>query len=132
MNGKKLCSVKGSTSAQKVKSDFAKDAELVEYGQYSDCVVALMAGNVDAVTTDEVILAGFAAENPELMKLVGKPFTTERYGIGVAKADNTSRDAINKAIEKMMGSGEWRKALERNVGPSGYEIPAPPQITEKS
>ncbi|WP_285747389.1 glutamate ABC transporter substrate-binding protein [Lentzea sp. NBRC 105346] len=132
LNGKKLCSVKGSTSAQKVKSDFSKDAQLVEYGQYSDCIIGLMAGNVDAVTTDEVILAGFAAENPELVKLVGKPFTTERYGIGVAKSDSVSREAINKAIEKMIGSGEWRAALERNVGPSGYQIPEPPQVTEKS
>lgn len=132
LNGKKLCSVKGSTSAQKVKDDFAQGAQLVEYGQYSDCVVGLMAGNVDAVTTDEVILAGFAAENPELVKLVGKPFTKERYGIGVAKSDTASRDVINSAIDKMISSGEWRRALERNVGPSGYEIPSPPQVTEKS
>lgn len=132
LNGRKLCSVKGSTSAQKVKADKAQGAELVEYGQYSDCVIALMAGNVDAVTTDEVILAGYAAENPELLKLVGKPFSTERYGIGVLKGDNQSRDAVNGAIEKMISSGEWKRALERNVGPSGYEIPAPPQITEKS
>lgn len=132
LNGRKLCSVKGSTSAQKVKSDYSKGVQLIEYGQYSDCVIALMAGNVDAVSTDEVILAGFAAENPELLKLVGKPFSKERYGIGVPKGDNKSRDAVNEAIEKMISSGEWKRALERNVGPSGYEIPAPPQITEKS
>jgi glutamate transport system substrate-binding protein len=132
LNGRKLCSVKGSTSAQKVKSDYASGVVLVEYGQYSDCVIALMAGNVDAVTTDEVILAGFAAENPELLKLVGKPFSKERYGIGVPKGDTESQAEVNKAIEKMISSGEWKRALERNVGPSGYEIPAPPQITEKS
>ncbi|ANZ37408.1 ABC transporter substrate-binding protein [Lentzea guizhouensis] len=132
LNGRQLCSVKGSTSAQKVKNDYAQGVKLVEYGQYSDCVIALMAGNVDAVTTDEVILAGFAAENPELLKLVGKPFSQERYGIGVAKGDDESRAEVNKAIEKMISSGEWKRALERNVGPSGYEIPAPPQITEKS
>jgi glutamate transport system substrate-binding protein len=131
LNGRKLCSVKGSTSAQKVKTDYAQGVQLVEYGQYSDCVIALMAGNVDAVTTDEVILAGFAAENPELLKLVGKPFSKERYGIGVPKGDTKSRDAVNEAIEKMISSGEWKRALERNVGPSGYEIPQPPQITEK-
>jgi len=131
LNGKRLCSVTGSTSAQKVKDQFAQEVQLVEYGQYSDCVIALLAGNVDAVTTDEVILAGYVAENPELLKLVGTPFTTERYGIGLAKDDAKGRSEINAAIEKMVGSGEWRSALERNIGQAGVELPEPPKVTEK-
>ncbi|TQM82282.1 amino acid ABC transporter substrate-binding protein (PAAT family) [Saccharothrix saharensis] len=131
LNGKKLCSVTGSTSAQKVKDQFAQDVQLVEYGQYSDCVIALLAGNVDAVTTDEVILAGYVAENPELLKLVGTPFTTERYGIGLPKEDAAGRAVVSSAIEKMVGSGEWRSALERNIGQAGVELPEPPKVTEK-
>ena len=131
LNGKKLCSVAGSTSAQKVKDQFAQDVRLVEYGQYSDCVIALLAGNVDAVTTDEVILAGYVAENPELLKLVGEPFTTERYGIGLAKDDGKGRSDVSAAIEKMVGSGEWESALERNIGQAGVELPTPPKVTEK-
>ncbi|MEU4740545.1 glutamate ABC transporter substrate-binding protein [Actinosynnema sp. NPDC023658] len=131
LNGKKLCSVTGSTSAQKVKEQFAQDVRLVEYGQYSDCVTALLAGNVDAVTTDEVILAGFVAENPELLKVVGTPFTTERYGIGLAKNDTRGRADVSAAIEKMVGSGEWRTALERNIGQAGVKLPEPPKVTEK-
>lgn len=130
LNGKKLCSVTGSTSAQKVKTEFAQGVELVEYGQYSDCVTALLMGNVDAVTTDEAILAGFASENPELLKLVGKAFTTERYGVGLAKDDAKGREGVNDAIRKMISSGEWEKSLERNIGSSGIEIPEPPQQTE--
>jgi glutamate transport system substrate-binding protein len=131
LNGKNLCSVKGSTSALKIESEFAKSVHLVEYGQYSDCVTALLAGNVDAVTTDEVILAGFAAENPELLKLVGKQFTTERYGVGLAKSDAKGRAVVNAAINKMISSGEWARSLQRNIGQSGIEIPAPPQVTEQ-
>ncbi|ONI82420.1 ABC transporter substrate-binding protein [Saccharothrix sp. ALI-22-I] len=131
LNGKKLCSVAGSTSAQKVKEQFAQDVELVEYGQYSDCVIALLAGNVDAVTTDQVILAGYVAEHPELLKLVGEPFTTERYGIGLAKGDAEGRAEVSAAIEKMVGSGEWRAALERNIGQAGVQLPEPPEVTEK-
>ncbi|MFC6089422.1 glutamate ABC transporter substrate-binding protein [Saccharothrix lopnurensis] len=131
LNGKKLCSVTGSTSAQKVKDEFAQDVQLVEYGQYSDCVVALLAENVDAVTTDEVILAGYVAENPELLKVVGQAFTTERYGVGLAKDDLEGRSAVNAAIERMVDSGEWRAALERNIGQSELELPEPPQVTEK-
>lgn len=129
LNGKNLCSVTGSTSAQKVESDFAQGVNLVEYGQYSDCVTALLAGNVDAVTTDEVILAGFAAENPELLKLVGKTFSTEEYGVGLAKSDTGGLADVNAAIRKMISSGEWEKSLLRNVGESGIEIPEPPRLS---
>ncbi|GAA2780711.1 glutamate ABC transporter substrate-binding protein [Crossiella cryophila] len=131
LNGRKLCSVKDSTSAQQVRQKFAKDAQLVEYFRYSECINALLLNNVDAVTTDDVILAGFAAQNPELLKVIGKPFTQERYGIGLNKDDAEGRTAVNTAIEKMISSGEWKKSIDRNVGPSGYQVPTPPSITER-
>lgn len=62
LNGKNLCSVTGSTSAQNVKDDFAPKANLTERGGYSECVAALQSGAVDALTTDDSILAGFAAQ----------------------------------------------------------------------
>ncbi|MBW4715772.1 glutamate ABC transporter substrate-binding protein [Saccharothrix obliqua] len=131
LNGKRLCSVANSTSARKVESEFAKEVQLVEYGQYSDCVTGLLAGNVDAVTTDEAILAGYVAENPELLKLVGEPFTTERYGVGLSKSDPKGRSDVSAAIERMVATGEWRSALERNIGNSGVRLPDPPEVTEK-
>ena len=131
LDGKRLCSVTGSTSAQKVKDQFANDVELVEYGQYSDCVTALLAAKVDAVTTDEVILAGYVAENPELLKLVGEPFTTERYGVGLRKEDGKGRADVNAALEKMVSTGEWRAALERNIGQADVELTETPEVTEK-
>jgi glutamate transport system substrate-binding protein len=131
LNGKKLCSVKGTTSAQAVKDRFAKGTQLVEYNRFSDCVTALLASIVDAVTTDDTILAGYAAQNPELLRVVGKPFTQERYGIGVRKGDTASRDAINAAIEKMITTGAWKDIVQRNLGAGGYKIPPPPQITER-
>jgi glutamate transport system substrate-binding protein len=130
LNGKKLCSVKGTTSAQEVKDRFAKGTQLVEYNRFSDCVTALLAGIADAVTTDDTILAGYAAQNPELLRVVGKPFTQERYGVGLRKGDTASRDAINAAIGKMISSGAWREIVERDLGPGGYKIPPPPQVTE--
>lgn len=133
LNGKKLCSVTGSTSAQKVRDDFASEVQLKEYGGYSDCVQALASGNIDAVTTDDVILAGYAAAGQFAGKftVVGEGFSTENYGVGIWKDDTKARDAINAAIEKMQSDGSWKKSLETNVGPSGYTIPEPPAITEK-
>ena len=126
MNGKILCSVTGSTSAQKVKDTYAADVALQEYATYGECVEALKSGAVDAVTTDDVILAGFAAQSPGELKLVGKGFSDENYGIGLKKGDTAGTSAINAAIAKMIADGSWKTALETNVGPSGYTIPAPP------
>ncbi|WP_199444559.1 glutamate ABC transporter substrate-binding protein [Umezawaea beigongshangensis] len=131
LDGKRLCSVSGSTSAQKILDDFQQNVRLVEYGQYSDCVTALLAGNVDAVTTDQVILAGYVQENPELLKLVGDPFTTERYGVGLPKGDDEGRAKAAAAIQKMISTGAWQQALLDNIGESDYKIPDPPQITEQ-
>lgn len=126
MKGKILCSVSGSTSAQKVKDKYASDVALQQFGTYSECVEALKTGTVDAVTTDDVILAGFAAQSPGEFKLVGKGFSDENYGIGLMKGDTAGQNAINAAIAKMIADGSWKKALESTVGPSGYKIPAPP------
>ncbi len=126
MTGKILCSVTGSTSAQKVKDKYASDVALQEFGTYSECVEALKTGTVDAVTTDDVILAGFAAQSPGQFKLVGKGFSNENYGIGLLKGDAAGTAAVNAAIAKMIADGSWKKALTSTVGPSGYQIPAPP------
>jgi glutamate transport system substrate-binding protein len=126
MSGKILCSVTGSTSAQKIKDKYATDVALQEYPTYSDCVDALLTGSIDAVTTDDVILAGFAAQHPGELKVVGKGFSDENYGIGLAKGDAAGTAEINAAIAKMIADGSWKQALEDTVGPSGYTIPAAP------
>ncbi|WP_406641451.1 glutamate ABC transporter substrate-binding protein [Amycolatopsis sp. WGS_07] len=131
LNGRRLCSVTGSTPAQMVKDKFAQRVQLVEYPRYPDCVTALLANQVDAVTTDAVILAGYAAQNPELLKVVGRPFSTERYGVGLRKGDTEGQHAVNDAIRKMVSTGAWLKSLQTNLGPSNYPLPNPPEITEQ-
>ncbi|WP_158886324.1 glutamate ABC transporter substrate-binding protein [Amycolatopsis anabasis] len=131
LNGRKLCSVTGSTPAQKVKDRFAQAVQLVEYPRYPDCVTALLAGQVDAVTTDAAILAGYAAQNPELLRLVGHPFSTERYGIGLRLGDPEGQAKLNDAIRKMISTGVWLNSLKANIGPSGYQLPPPPEVNEK-
>ena len=130
-NGKKLCSVTGTTGAQDIKDKFASQTKLVEYPRHSDCIPALLAGIVDAVATDDAILAGYAAQDPELMRLVGKPFTQERYGVGMKHGDTEAQAKVDAAIEKMISSGRWKESLQQNFGASGYKIPPPPTITEK-
>jgi glutamate transport system substrate-binding protein len=131
LNGRNLCSVTNSTSAQQVRDRYAQSVQLVEYPRYSDCVTALLAGQVDAVTTDAVILAGYVAQNPELLRVVGKPFSEERYGVGLRKGDTEGQAAVNDALRDMIASGAWLESLRRNIGPSGYPLPPPPKVTEQ-
>ena len=131
LNGKKLCSVTGSTSAQRVKDEYAEQTQLQEYGGYSECVSGLESGAVDAITTDDTILAGLAAANEGKFKLVGEGFSDENYGVGVKKGETQMRDDINAAIQKMFDDGAWAAAIEKNLGPAGFEAPEPPEITEK-
>lgn len=131
LNGRKLCSTTNTTSAEQVRDRFAQQTELVEYPRYPECVSALLSGQVDAVTTDGVILAGYAAQQPELLRVVGTQFAPERYGIGLRKGDTEAQRAVNDAIRKMVSTGEWTKAFDANIGPSGYPPPPPPQVTEQ-
>lgn len=126
-NNKILCSVAGSTPAQKVK-DHYPGVQLQQYDTYSACVEALKNGAVDAVTTDEVILAGYAAQSPGTFKIVGEPFSEERYGIGLKEGDSELRNKINDAIKKMEDSGAWKEAFDKNLGPAGISAPQPPPI----
>jgi glutamate transport system substrate-binding protein len=124
MNGKTLCSVTGSTPAKKIKDEYATTVKLFEQDTYSKCVEALVGGTVDAVTTDNVILAGFAAQ-PQYagkLKVVGKPFSEERYGIGLKKGDTELCGKVNAALEKMISDGSWQKAVDANVGPAGFKV----------
>lgn len=123
--GKKLCSVTGSTSAQKVK-DAVPDVNLQEFGTYSECVTALAAGSIDAVTTDDTILAGYAAQEQYAgqLKVVGNPFSEERYGIGLKKGDTELCQQVTDAINSMIDDGAWQKAVDDNLGAAGYTPPA--------
>ena len=121
--GKKLCSVKGSTSAQKVKDKYP-GVQLQEFGTYSECVAALVSKGVDALTTDNTILAGYAAQPQykDKLKVVGKTFSEERYGIGIKKGDKATCEKINAALKKMVDDGSWQKAVDANLGPAGFKV----------
>ncbi|MFD9698105.1 glutamate ABC transporter substrate-binding protein [Lentzea sp. NPDC059081] len=124
---RRLCSVKGTTSAERVRQQYASKVELIEYPQFDMCVTALLAAQVDAVTTDDLILAGYLAKNPELLRLVGSKFGEERYGIGLRKGDEEGRRRVNEAIQLMISSGAWKAALGRNFPDQEFQ-PSPPPV----
>ncbi|GHC92195.1 glutamate ABC transporter substrate-binding protein [Streptomyces collinus] len=130
LNGKKLCSVAGSTSAQNVKDEIAPKAQLQRLGGYSECIAGLQSGALDAVTTDDSILAGFAAQEQYKgqFKLTGLKLSNENYGIGVKKGDTETLNKINDALEKMVSEKAWDKAVKDNFGPANYKNEPAPKI----
>ncbi|MCX5143363.1 MULTISPECIES: glutamate ABC transporter substrate-binding protein [unclassified Streptomyces] len=130
LNNKNLCSVTGSTSAQNVHDKLAPKAELQEYGGYSECLTGLENKVVDALTTDDSILAGYASQdaNKGKFKLAGFKMTNENYGIGLKKGDADLKKKINDALTKMVSDGSWDKAVKANFGPANYKNEPAPKI----
>ena len=133
LNGKRLCSVTGSTSAATVKEKFASEVQLMEQPGYAECATALFSGIVDAVTTDDIILAGLASASRGKLRVVGKPFTQEYYGVGIKKGDTALAKKINAAITEIIKDGSWERAIADNTEGTSYTPNAeynPPKPTE--
>ncbi|MHA7275104.1 glutamate ABC transporter substrate-binding protein [Arthrobacter sp. Hz1] len=123
--GKNLCSVAGSTSAARINEEFGADANLVEQPSYAECVSLMGGGQIDAVTTDDIILAGLASQeaNAGQFKVVGNPFSEENYGVGLTKGSDLCED-INAAIVKMIDDGSWEAAITANTEGADYTFNA--------
>ncbi|MBA2697408.1 MAG: glutamate ABC transporter substrate-binding protein [Nocardioidaceae bacterium] len=126
LDGKKVCSVTGSTSIETVEKEYG--ANPAGFDSYSECVTQLQNGNVDAVTTDGAILLGYAAQDPDNLKVVGDPFSEERYGVGYKKGDTEFCQYITDTIQKAMDDGKWADAFKATLGKSGVDTPEPPKM----
>jgi glutamate transport system substrate-binding protein len=124
--GKRVCSVEGSTPAENMRTEYP-EAELELTDAYSNCLEPLRNGQVDAVTTDNVILSGFVDQNPGEFELRGDLFTEEPYGIGLDKCDQEFRDFINDTLEAAFEDGRWETAWEDTAG-AVLDTPEPPEV----
>jgi glutamate transport system substrate-binding protein len=126
--GKKVCSGQGSASGDRIEEQYGSKVNLIRLPGYGDCVNQLLGGQVEAVTTDNTILAGFAAQaqNKGKLKVVGTFFSNEIYGIGLKKGDAKGVTAVDKALQAMYDGGGWRASLQQNLP----QVPAatPPTI----
>ncbi|WP_327681140.1 glutamate ABC transporter substrate-binding protein [Kitasatospora sp. NBC_00458] len=125
VNGKNVCTATGSTSIKNIQQYSPK---ITQFDTYSACVEKLMSGEVDAVTTDDAILKGYASKYATKLKVVGKPFTKENYGVGLNKDDKALRDAISDALKAHQDNGDWKKAYDATLGLSGSTAPQPPVL----
>ncbi|MFG6403305.1 MULTISPECIES: glutamate ABC transporter substrate-binding protein [unclassified Microbacterium] len=116
--GKTVCSVTGSTPLQRIRDEYSP-GNTVEYDTYSQCVEQLKGGQVDAITTDEAILAGYVALEPDALKIAGDPFSEERYGVGIEKGDAALKEYINTLFTD--GGDVWTALFEQHLAPAGIE-----------
>ncbi|MBA2446031.1 MAG: glutamate ABC transporter substrate-binding protein [Nocardioidaceae bacterium] len=128
LKGVKVCSVEGSTSLATVQDEYG--ASPSPRGTYSECVEELKQKTVDVVTTDGSILLGYAAEAPDELEVVGKPFSEERYGVGYELGDTELCQFISDTLKASMEDGTWAEAFEATLGKSGVETPEPPALDE--
>jgi glutamate transport system substrate-binding protein len=127
LQGKKVCSVTGSTPIQRVREQGLTQPEnIVEFQTYSQCVDQLLNNQVDVVTTDDAILKGFAAQQPDRLKVVGETFSTEPYGIGLNRDDTALRNKINDILEEAAADGTWKQIYDATLGKSGSPADPPP------
>lgn len=125
LNGKVLCSAQGTTAADNIKTpEYSSGVTLRELGDNAACVEALLAGDVDAVTTDDIILQGFASEHPAQLKVLGSPFSTETYGIGLPQG-SPDVDVINDVLQSMIDDGTWAADFEEAFGTTAPVPPTP-------
>lgn len=127
VKGKNVCSVTGSTPAATIVEKYG--AVLVPAATYSACLEPLRNKQVEAITTDNVILAGFVAKEPDAFKLASdQTFTKEPYGIGLKKDDTAFRMWINDQLEAFDQDGSYKKAWEDTAGTVIKTAPALPTI----
>jgi glutamate transport system substrate-binding protein len=110
----KVCSVTGSTPSENIKQYLASPSQLVLFDVYDKCADALRTGQVDVVTTDNVILLGFVSKSDGDFKLAGDQFTKEPYGIGIKKGDVDFCEFINTTLKE--NEDAYTKAWESTAG----------------
>ncbi|GAA1921004.1 glutamate ABC transporter substrate-binding protein [Nocardioides lentus] len=127
VEGEEVCSVTGSTSLDNAR---AEGAQPRGFDTYSECVDQVLDGTVSAMTTDGAILLGYAAEQPDALKVVGEPFSEERYGIGYSPEYPEMCQFLNDTLEASYEDGSWEEAFDITLGQSGDDAPEPPALDE--
>jgi len=124
LKGKKVCAPNGSTSMDKLRTFTG----LIPVGSdtHTGCLVLFQQGKVDAITGDDTILAGLAAQDPYAFVVKAPAFTAEPYGLGISKKHPDFVKFVNGVLEQMRTDGQWTTAyntwLKDALGPA----PAPP------
>jgi polar amino acid transport system substrate-binding protein len=124
LGGKKVCAAVGSTSLENIAKVAAKPTPVGLAG-FADCLVAFQQNQVDAISTDDVILAGLAAQDP-YAKVVGARFTEEPYGMAMSKDHPEFTRFVNQVLAENQANGTWKATYDKWLGDQFGAAPKPP------
>lgn len=125
LTGKRVCAARGSTSLQEILATPSGPVPVGVTG-VTDCLVMLQLGEVDAVSTDDTVLAGLAAQDPRT-EIVGMPFHEEPYGIAINPATPDLVRFVNAVLADRVEDGRWQASYQRWLQAALGPPPAPPQ-----
>lgn len=109
--GKRVCVVRGTTSLDRIRRE-QPAASILTVPSWADCLVVLQQRQVDAISTDDTVLAGLAVQDP-LTEVVGPNLSTEQYGIGVTRGADDLVRQVNGTLERIRGDGTWNRLYQR-------------------
>jgi polar amino acid transport system substrate-binding protein len=121
LGGKRVCATKGSTSIANIRAAPSHPVP-VPMSFWTDCLVLLQQGDVAAISTDDSILDGLAAQDP-WTKIVGPRFTSEPYGLAISKQHPDFVRFVNAVLQRLRANGQWAASYAHWVG---TPVPAPP------
>ncbi|MBF6357326.1 glutamate ABC transporter substrate-binding protein [Nocardia higoensis] len=124
--GKRVCVVRGTTSLDRIRREQSAAAVLT-VPSWADCLVVLQQRQVDAVSTDDAILAGLAAQDP-YTQVVGDSISAEPYGIGIPKDAEDLVRFVNRTLERLRSDGTWTRLHQQWLSVLG-PAPSPPAAT---
>jgi polar amino acid transport system substrate-binding protein len=124
LTGKRVCAATGSTSIESLAKSSAKPIP-VGVPDQSDCLVLLQRGEVDAISTDEALLLGLAAQDPTV-HIVGDKFTDEPYALGISQAHPEFVRFVNAVLDRMRSDGTWAAIYNKWLGKYGASATPPP------
>ncbi len=92
---------------------------------HTDCLVRFQQGEVDAITGDDTVLAGLAAQDP-YAKVIGEAFSDEPYGLAMAPDQVDLVRFVNGVLAQAEADGDWMASYDRLAGPGARPGDAPP------
>ena len=119
LHGQKVCATTGSDSVDRIQ---AHKAIAVQVPYWTDCLVLLQQGDVAAISTDDSILDGLAAQDP-WTKLVGPQLTDEPYGLAISKQHPDFVRFVNAVLEQLRTNGQWDASYRHWIGNPAGQMP---------
>jgi polar amino acid transport system substrate-binding protein len=126
LKGQKVCAPRATSSLENLKKR-APEAVPVEADNHTGCLLLFQQGEVAAITGDDTVLAGLAAQDPYAVVPEQKAFTAEPYGLGINKDNVELVRVVNARLAQMRSNGEWKAIYDRWLAEPLGPAPSPPK-----